>query len=87
MSVLCPAAFVLDALPGQIQDPPPPVKVDGEDKYFIERIDDIKYDKWKRQYMYFIKWRGYTEPLQEPVNSVGLIQAAEDFYKLHLKLL
>ena len=30
-SVLCPAAPVSDALPGQIQDPPPPVKMDGED--------------------------------------------------------
>ena len=45
MSVLCPTAPILDALPGQIQDPPPPVKVDSEDKYFIKKIDDIKYNK------------------------------------------
>ena len=63
MLVLCPAAPVLDALPGQIQDPPPLVKVDGKDKYFIKRIDNIKYNKRKRQYIYFIKWRGYTKPL------------------------
>ena len=86
MSVLCPTASVLDALPRQIQDPPPPVEVDGEDEYFIKRIDNIKYDKWKRQYMYLIKWRGYTEPSWEPIDSVGLTQAAEDFYKLHLEL-
>jgi hypothetical protein len=43
--VLCPAALVLDALLKQIQDPSPPIKVDSEDKYFIKRIDDIKYDK------------------------------------------
>ena len=73
MLVLRPAAFVLDALPRQIQDPPLLVKVDGEDEYFIKRIDDIKYNKWKRQYMYFIKQRGYTKPLWEPVDSVGLI--------------
>ena len=63
MSVLRPAAPILDTLPGQIQDPPPPVKVDGKDEYFIKRINDIKYNKWKRQYIYLIKWRGYTEPL------------------------
>ena len=87
MSVLCPTALVLDALPRQIQDPPPPVKVDGEDEYFIKKINDIKYDKWKRQYIYLIKWRGYTEPLQEPVDFVGLTQAIKDFYKLYLELL
>ena len=47
-SVLRPAAPVLDALPGQIQDPPPPVKIDGENKYFIKRINNIKYNKQKR---------------------------------------
>ena len=61
--VLCSAAPILDALLRQIQDPPPPVKVDGEDEYFIKRIDNIKYNKRKRQYIYFIKWRGYTKPL------------------------
>ena len=63
MSVLCPTAPILNTLLRQIQDPPPPVKVDSEDKYFIKRINDIKYDKRKRQYIYFIKWRGYIKPL------------------------
>ena len=63
MSVLCPAAPVLDTLPRQIQDPPPLVKIDGKDKYFIKKINNIKYDKQKHQYIYLIKWRGYTKPL------------------------
>ena len=62
MSVLYPTAPVLDALPRQIQNPPPPVKVDSKDEYFIKKINNIKYDKWKCQYIYFIKWRGYTKP-------------------------
>ena len=37
--------------------------------------------------MYLIKWRGYTKPLWEPVNSIKLIQAIKDFYKLYLELL
>ena len=86
MSVLRPTTPVLDALPRQIQDPPPLIEVDGKDEYFIKRINNIKYDKQKRQYIYLIKWRGYTEPLQEPVDSVGLTQAAENFYKLYLEL-
>ena len=71
MSVLRPTALVLDALPGQIQDPPPPVEVDGKNEYFVNRIDNIKYNKWKCQYMYLTKWRGYIEPLWEPVDFVG----------------
>ena len=60
--------------------------MDSEDEYFIERINNIKYNKQKRQYMYLIKWRGYTKPLWEPINSIGLTQATEDFYKLYLEL-
>ena len=45
MSVLYPTAPILDALPKQIQDPPLLVKVDGKDKYFIKRINNIKYNK------------------------------------------
>jgi len=63
MSVLRPAAPILDALPRQIQDPPPLVKVDGKDKYLIERVNNIKYNKQKRKYIYLIKWRGFTKPL------------------------
>ena len=44
-SVLRPTAPILDALPKQIQDPPPPVKVDGKDKYLIKRVNNIKYNK------------------------------------------
>jgi len=61
--------------------------VDSEDEYFIKRVSDIKYDKRKRKYIYLTKWRGFTKPTWEPVNSVGLIQAAEDFYELYLELL
>ena len=87
MSVFCPAIFILNALLRQIQNPPPPIKMDGKNKYFVKRVDDIKYNKWKHQYIYFTKWRGYIELLWEPVDSVGCMQAAEDFHELHLKLL
>ena len=45
MLVLYPTTPILDALPKQIQDPLPPVKVDGKNKYFIKKINNIKYNK------------------------------------------
>ena len=61
--VLYPAAPVSDALFKQIQDPLPPVKVDNKNEYFIKKINNIKYNKWKRQYIYFTKWRGFIKSL------------------------
>ena len=61
--------------------------MDGKNKYFVERVNDIKHDKQKRQYMYFIKWRGYTEPSWEPIDFVGRTQAIKNFYELHIELL
>jgi len=55
MLVLRPATPILDALPRQIQDPPPLVKVDGKDKYLIKRVNNIKYNKQKRKYIYLTK--------------------------------
>ena len=63
MSVLRPTTFVLDTLPKQIQDPPPLVKVDSKDEYFIKRINNIKYNKQKRQYIYLTKWKGFIKSL------------------------
>ena len=48
MLVLRPAAPVLDTLPRQIQDPPPLVKMNGKNEYFIKKINNIKYNKRKR---------------------------------------
>ena len=63
MLVFRPTAPILDALPRQIQDPPLLVKVNSKDKYFIKRVNDIKYNKQKRKYIYLIKWRGFTKPI------------------------
>ena len=73
MLVLCPAAPILDALSGQIYASPLLVKVDSKDKYFIKRINNIKYNKQKRRYIYLMKWRCYTKPSWEPINSIGLM--------------
>ena len=46
--VLRPTAPILDALFRQIQGPPLLVKVDSKNKYFIKKINNIKYNKRKR---------------------------------------
>jgi len=45
MSVFYFATPISDALPRQIQNPPPLVEVDGKNEYFVEKVDDIKYNK------------------------------------------
>ena len=47
MSVLYPTTSILNTLPKQIQDSHLLVKVDSKDKYFIKRINNIKYNKRK----------------------------------------
>jgi len=54
MSVLYSTTPILNALPKQIQGPPLLVKVDSKDKYFIKRVNNIKYDKQKCKYIYLI---------------------------------
>ena len=55
MSVLCPAAPILNILLKQIYEPLLLVKVDSKDKYFIKKINGIKYNKRKYKYIYLIK--------------------------------
>jgi len=45
MLILHPAVFILNALPKQIQDPSLLVEMDSKNKYFVKKIDNIKYNK------------------------------------------
>ena len=44
-------------------NPPLLVKIDNKNKYFIKRVNNIKYNKWKYKYIYLIKWKGFTKPI------------------------
>ena len=44
---VCQYAPVSDTLLRQIQDPLPLVEVDSKNKYFVKKIDNVKYNKQK----------------------------------------
>jgi hypothetical protein len=50
----------LNSIPNRIQEPPPPVEIQGELEYEIESILDSKIDKrCKCPLLYLVKWSGY----------------------------
>ena len=49
------------SIPGRVEDPPPPVEIDGELEYEVEAILDSKIDRRRRKcpLLYLVKWAGY----------------------------
>jgi hypothetical protein len=76
-SLLRPAADPTTALPGQINEPQPPVEVDGQNEYLIERILDSRY-RYKK-YEFLVKWTGYNDPTWEPYEFVKDVAALDEY--------
>ena len=65
-----------NTIPNRAEIPPPPIEVEGELEYEIERILDSAIDKRRRvKLKYFIKWTGYDEPEWLPADE--LINASD----------
>jgi Chromo (CHRromatin Organisation MOdifier) domain len=79
-SLLRPAPNPDLALPGQRNNPPPPVEVEGEQEYIIDRIEDSHYDRRTKRHEYLVKWTGYDESTWEPYEFVRQATALTDFY-------
>ena len=66
---------------GQKKIPPPPVKVDGEKEYEVEKILDRQERRGKTKYL--VKWKGYTveentwEGLENLKNVMGKVEEFE----------
>lgn len=57
--------------PGQHQDPPPPVEVDGLEEWQVEEVLDSRWEKRGRgqpRLKYTVKWTGYDEVTEEPAD-------------------
>jgi predicted GH43/DUF377 family glycosyl hydrolase len=68
-----------DPLPGQIVTPPPPVEVDGDQEYQVERVEDSRV--YRNQLQYLIRWTGYDQMTWEPARDVNRFQALDVFHK------
>jgi hypothetical protein len=67
VNLLRPAAE--NPVPGQIQDPPPPVEVEGLEEWEVEEIVDSRWERRGRggpRLKYTVKWAGYDELTEEP---------------------
>jgi hypothetical protein len=81
VSLLRPAADESEYLPGQRNPPPGPVEVDEDLEYFVESVEDVRYNKRKRTHEYLVKWTGYDEPTWEPADALDDAEAVDDFYR------
>jgi hypothetical protein len=68
----------VNPLPLQQHEPPPPVIVEGEAEYEVERIEDSR--MFRCQLQYLVKWKGYDEMSWEPAVNVDGLKAIDEFH-------
>ena len=47
-----------DPLPGQIQEPLPPIEIEGEEEFEVSKVNDSR--RYKGQLQYRVDWVGYA---------------------------
>jgi hypothetical protein len=60
--------YLGNTIPGRTAPPPPPIEVEGELEYEVERIVDSRL--FRRQLQYRVIWKGYPEANWEPAAHV-----------------
>jgi transposase InsO family protein len=81
VSLLEPAAD--DPYPGQRPNPPPPVEIDGELEWQVDKVLDSRWTGRgrNRKMEYLVKWTGYDQPLWEPAENVNELEAVDRFHE------
>jgi hypothetical protein len=68
-------------IPGRIQDPPPPVEVDGFEEFEVEQILDSRRYRGKLQYL--VHWKGWSVPDRTWEPAKNLANAPAIIGKFH----
>jgi hypothetical protein len=79
VSLLRPAAT--DYLPYQQVPPPEPVVIDEEPEYYVESIEDIRFNKQRKRHEYRVKWTGYDDLSWEPAGELRNNEAVDRFHE------
>jgi hypothetical protein len=68
-------------LPGQVQEPPPPVFIDGLPEYDATEVLDCR--RRGKGYQYLVRWTGYDDPTFEPARTIyeDVPQLVRDFHR------
>jgi len=82
--LLRPAAT--DPVPGQRQEPPPPVEINGLEEFEVEEVLDSRFDHRGRggrpRLKYTVKWVGYEDPTEVPADYLENAQDSVRNYHL-----
>ena len=68
-------------MPGQHNNPPPAVLVNGEDEWLVDAIIDSHRAIKDHEFEYRVQWRGYDEPTWETVDAVA--NSADVVHQFH----
>ena len=73
-----------DKIEGRTPEPPPPIEVEGEEEYEIEKLIDARI--WRNQKQYLVKWKDYpdSDNSWEPLKNITHAdQAIAEFHDRH----
>ena len=75
--------FVENTFPDRFLQPPPPVRVHGEEEFVVEKILDSRI--FRRKLQYLIRWKGYgpDEHSWEPKENVHAPRLVSEFHRQH----
>jgi hypothetical protein len=68
-----------DPLPGPKVTLPPPLEVDGDQEYQVDRVEDSRV--YRKQLQYLVRWTGYDQMTWEPARDVDGLQALDTFHR------